>query len=35
MRNKTATKRYYIDQLGFKALSTVTYDDYHMIRKMT
>ncbi len=33
MRNKTVTKQYYIDQLGFNELGTVAYDDYLMISK--
>lgn len=33
MRNKSKTKAYYIDMLGFKELGTATYPDYLMLVK--
>ncbi len=33
MRNKSATKHYYINQLGFQALGNEEYDGYLMIFK--
>ncbi|EDP70372.1 hypothetical protein FBALC1_06433 [Flavobacteriales bacterium ALC-1] len=33
MRNKTTTRDYYINQLGFKALGSVDYDGYLMLKK--
>lgn len=33
MRNKPATKAYYIDQLGFKDCGAVDYDGYLMVEK--
>ena len=33
MRNKSATKAYYIDRLGFADCSAVDYDGYLMIQK--
>ena len=33
MRNKSKTKAYYIDMLGFKELGTTTYPDYLMLVK--
>ncbi len=33
MRDKAATKAYYIDRLGFLELGAVGYDEYLMVRK--
>jgi len=33
MRNKTATKEFYIDKLGFHQLGNVDYDGYLMLHK--
>lgn len=33
MRNKTVTKDYYMNQLGFKQLGSVDYDGYLMLKK--
>lgn len=33
MRDKTATRHYYIDKLGFKELGNVDYDGYLMVEK--
>jgi catechol 2,3-dioxygenase-like lactoylglutathione lyase family enzyme len=33
MRNKNATRAFYIDGLGFKELGTVDYDGYLMLQK--
>ncbi|MEP2240397.1 MAG: VOC family protein [Maribacter sp.] len=33
MRNKTATKNYYIDILGFKEVGDKDYDEYLMVEK--
>ncbi len=33
MRDKVATRKYYIDGLGFKDASSVDYDDYLMLKK--
>jgi len=35
MRNKAVTKDYYINQLGFKQVGSVDYDDYLMLEKDT
>jgi hypothetical protein len=35
MRNKTVTKDYYIDKLGFEQLGDVDYPDYLMLLKDT
>ena len=33
MRNKEATRAYYIGKLGFKAFGSAEYDDYLMVEK--
>lgn len=33
MRNKTITKRYYIEQLGFNIFGTADYPEYLMVEK--
>lgn len=33
MRDKTATKKYYLEELGFEEFGNVDYDDYLMIKK--
>lgn len=33
MRDKTATRQYYIDQLGFKESGSADYDGYLMLQK--
>ncbi len=33
MRNRTATKAYYVDQLEFRVVGDTEYDDYLMIEK--
>ena len=33
MRNKRATKDYYINKLGFKEYGSVDYDEYLMLQK--
>lgn len=33
MRNKSATKEYYINKLGFQQAGTADYDDYLMLQK--
>ena len=33
MRNRTLTKEYYVNKLGFKVLGTAEYDDYLMVHK--
>ena len=33
MRNKTITKDYYVNQLGFEPIGTADYDGYLMLRK--
>ncbi|WP_299125880.1 VOC family protein [uncultured Winogradskyella sp.] len=35
MRNKTITKDYYINQLGFRELGDKDYEDYLMVKKDT
>lgn len=33
MRDKTATRHYYIDKLGFRELGNIDYDGYLMVEK--
>ncbi|MEP2935798.1 MAG: VOC family protein [Gilvibacter sp.] len=33
MRNKAATRDYYVNQLGFKVFGSADYDDYLMLEK--
>ncbi|MGB3802203.1 MAG: VOC family protein, partial [Lewinella sp.] len=33
MRDKSATHRYYVDQLGFELAGTGNYDDYLMVKR--